>query len=97
MNPELVLKFMSQEGPWAFGCRDAVCDTKDSPLGDLSTQEFPYFASRGPEGNRFTTVGSDLEECLDVCLNTPPAIPAQAVDPVTGASHGPLTLINSGK
>ena len=79
MNSELVLKFMSQDVPWTFGLRAAI--PAAPPVNDCQTpppSEMPFFASVGEDGNRFTAIGEDLEECLEVCLRLPPAVPAKA-------------------
>lgn len=82
MNSELVLKFMSQDKPWAFGLRKAanLVPNLDTP----PLEEMPFFASVGEEGNRFTTIGDSLEECLETCLTTVPAVPAHVVSSGVG-------------
>ena len=70
LNPELVIKFMSQDDPWAFGLRATRSELDEvqagAPLGLM-----PFFASKGPHGHQFTVIGDDLEECLQQCLNHP--------------------------
>jgi hypothetical protein len=68
MNQELVLKFMSQDVPWAFGLRhtrqESLHLVSQAPL-----HEAPFFAVKGPYGNQFQVIGDNLEECLRRCLD----------------------------
>ena len=73
MNPELVLKFMSQNVPWAFGLRHAI-DERPHLRCQVSLHEAPFFAVLGPIGNQFQVLGDDLEECLEQCLDRSPFI-----------------------
>ena len=71
MNPELLLKFMSQDDPWAFGLRITRPESDEvrNQVGPI--EEMPFFASKGPHGHQFTVIGDDLEECLQNCLDHP--------------------------
>lgn len=73
MNPELVLKFMSQDLPWAFGLRHTL-DEKPHMLCQAPLHEAPFFAVLGPYGNQFRVIGDDLEDCLEQCLARCPHI-----------------------
>lgn len=77
MNPELLIKFMSQNDPWAFGLRVTRPEGDEVRKG-APIEELPFFASKGPFGHQFTVIGDDLDECLQECLNRP--LMAQLVD-----------------
>lgn len=68
MNSELVLKFMSQDQPWAFGLR-SVIDRNPPMITESSLKDAPFFAAIGPCHNQFRAIGADLEECMKMCLN----------------------------
>ena len=73
MNPELVLKFMSQDMPWAFGLRHAI-EEKPHMLAQAPLHEAPFFAVIGPAGNQLRVLGDDLEDCMEQCLARSPFI-----------------------
>lgn len=73
MNPELVLKFMSQNAPWAFGLRYAIQE-KSYLIQEAALHEAPFFAAVGPVGNQLKVVGDDLEDCMEQCLSRSPYI-----------------------
>lgn len=77
MNPELVIKFMSQDLPWSFGIRASRKESQEV-VAEASLTEFPFFATKGPDGHQFTAIGDDLEECLQECLEHP--LLAQTID-----------------
>jgi hypothetical protein len=68
MNPNLVLQFMAQDLPWAFGLRHAIAEGPHM-LATAPLHEAPFFAVIGPYGNQFRVLGDDLEECLQKCLD----------------------------
>jgi hypothetical protein len=70
MNAALVLQFMSQDKPWAFGLRHAL-DDRNPMLSEAPLHEAPFFAVLGPHGNQFRVFGDDLEDCMQTCLDHP--------------------------
>lgn len=80
MNPELVLKFMSQDVPWSFGLRHTIVETPEA-VKAAPLDEYPFFARLGPPDQQFQVIGSDLESCLqwaiehatDYMIQLPPA------------------------
>lgn len=87
MNPDLVLKFMSQDLPWAFGLRHAVSEPPHM-LAQAPLHEAPFFASLGPYGNQFRVIGDDLEECMEECLARHPQI-----QPIPQETQPPVFVI----
>jgi hypothetical protein len=73
MNPALLLQFMSQDQPWAFGLRHAI-EQRPHILAEAPLHEAPFFARLGPDGNQLQVIGDDLEDCIQTCLDRSPFI-----------------------
>lgn len=73
MNPQLVLQFMSQDLPWAFGLRQAMNEPPHL-IAQAPLHEAPFFAALGSYGTQFRVVGADLEQCMAECLAHNPGI-----------------------
>lgn len=63
MNPDLLLKFMSLDVPWALGLRHTLNETPET-IKSAPLDEYPFFARIGPPDRQFQVIGSDLEACL---------------------------------
>lgn len=87
MNPELVLKFMSQDVPWSFGLRSTLEYEPAHIISQAPLSEIPFFATLGPAGNQFRVIGDSLDECLEQCLSRCPFI-----QPVPDSQ--PTTFVN---
>lgn len=74
MNPELVLKFMSQDVPWSFGLRATLESEPAHILAKAPVSEVPFFAALGRPGHQFRVIADNLEECLEQCLSRSPFI-----------------------
>ena len=81
MNPEVVLKFMSQVRPWSFGLRAAVPGAnRDTVESEPGINEYPFYASTGDqESGLYTVIGNNLEECMKVAMSPLPGLNCERV------------------